>query len=616
MKFGKTRKIRFTRRSWVGVAVVVILIFFFLVQPILQIHKKGKIVVASAKELKAAFAKNDIDLVETKLKDTETKYEDLRKSSRRLYWLSFIPYVSDFKNGIEGGHYAMLAADEMVVAIKPYADLIGFKKGTSSFVERSSEERLQTAVLTLDKVLGKIDSISANINEAEQRISKIDPNRYPQKIGKTEIRSKVAAATDGFHGLAALFVDAKPLLKRLPVILGKDENKRYLILFQNKYEQRATGGFLTFYAVFNIDKGKISVSKSDDMYSLDESINPHPVAPDKILQYHKDVSKFYIRDSNLSPDFPESVKLFNSLYQKSPAKVDYDGIIAIDAKVLVDMLKIFGDTEVQGIRFSADKTKECDCAQVIYKLFDIVDRPVNYVKVDRKGILGELMRDLLYKAIGFSPSKYWGTLAQDMFKNLDEKHILLYFKDPNIQSAVVALNYAGSIRPYDGDYLHVNNVNFAGAKSNLFVTKSIDSETKNSGGNIQRTVTVEFNNPYPASDCNLERGGLCLNAILRNWIRVYVPKGSQLVSFQGSTTKVQTYDDLGKTVFEGFLTVLPLGKAKVIVTYTLPSNIDSKNYKLLVQKQPGEENFSLKVTADSKKLYDGLFDKDKELKLR
>ena len=69
-----------------------------------------------------------------------------------------------------------------------------------------------------------------------------------------------------------------------------------------------------------------------------------------------------------------------------------------------------------------------------------------------------------------------------------------------------------------------------------------------------------------------------------------MPQGSTLVSFKGSEKKVQTYDELGKTVFEGFLGVKPEGQAKVIVTYTLPKSQnleDVKDYNLLIQKQPG-----------------------------
>jgi hypothetical protein len=244
----------------------------------------------------------------------------------------------------------------------------------------------------------------------------------------------------------------------------------------------------------------------------------------------------------------------------------------------------------------------------------MVDRPVNYIKTDRKGILGDLMHALLFKALGFSPSKYWGTLAQEMYANLNEKHILMYFKDKKLQEAAENVGFAGRIRANNGDYLHVNGVNFAGAKSNLFVEEEIESESKTEGGSIKKTVTITYRNPHPHSDCNLERGGLCLNATLRNWVRLYVPKGAKLVAFEGSKTKVNTYDESGKTVFEGFMTVEPKGLAKVQVTYTLPPSVKTSD-AYMIQKQPGvqKDKQSLNVKVDGKTLYDGPFDTDKLL---
>ena len=282
----------------------------------------------------------------------------------------------------------------------------------------------------------------------------------------------------------------------------------------------------------------------------------------------------------------------------------------MDSEILVDMLTIFGDTKVDGVNFSAKEDKRCDCPQAIYTLFDVVDRPVNYFKENRKGILGNLMYVLFYKAIGYSPSKYWGTLMQTMYKNMEEKHILLYFVNSELQKSVEQINFAGRINDYKGDYLHINSVNFAGAKANLFVSEEIESVTK--GKN--REVTVNFRNPYPHSDCNLERGGLCLNATLRNWIRIYVPKGSTLDSFQGSQKKVQTYDDLGKTVSEGYLEVPTQGKATVIIKYSLPSGVSQDS--LLIQKQPGVTGQKWTVKIDNKKVFEGILEKDKEIKVK
>lgn len=590
--------------------ILLVLGYFFVFKPIMDIKAKANIVMSSAREMKAIFAKNDIELLKTKLDDFSNKYQNLEKAAKPIYWASFVPYVSDLKNGLTAGRYLVKAAKETVTTIEPYADLIGFKKGEKSFAEKSAEDRLQTAVLTLDKMAQKVDPIAEDLDQAGKSVAKINPNLYPKKFGKTVVRENIVNLKDQFEGMTELFVNAKPLIKKLPEILGSKGEKTYFILYQNDKERRATGGFLTFYAIFKINNGKMTIYRSDDIYSLDASIGDHPAAPAEILTYHKGVSKFYLRDSNLSPDFVESIKLFEGLYQKSGQKVPYDGIIALDSKILVDMLTIFGDVEVSGIRFSAKIDKRCDCPEAIYTLFDLVDRPVGYIKENRKGILGDLMYRLFYNAIGFSPSKYWGTLMQTMFKNLDEKHIMVYFKDPSTQKSLEQLNFAGRIREYKGDYLHINNVNFAGAKSNMFVSESIESKTNGK----DREVVIVFRNPYPASDCNLERGGLCLNAILRNWIRFYVPEGSKLVKFDGSSKKVQTYDELGKAVFEGFLGVPTQGQATVTIKYTLPSNIDTNNYSLLIQKQGGVEEQKLKVSHNNKTLFDGLLRTDKVIK--
>lgn len=583
--------------------------YFFLIIPAKKLKIKAGEINKKIREIKEVFKENDLDKLEKKIGELEKEYSQFGSLAGKLYWISFLPVVGgygrDLKNAVEAGEALIKSGKEAVHTISPYADLIGFKKGKSSFVEKPADERIQMAVLTLDKMLVNIDRISFYIDEAYKKVNQIEEKRYPKKIKNFAIQEKIIQFKNEVNALASFFVDAKPFLKKLPSILGKDQPKTYLVLFQNDKELRATGGFLTAFSVFKVKNGKFQVLLSEDIYTLDNSISQHPQAPLPILTYHKGVNRFYIRDSNLSPDFVESIRLFENLYQKSSQKVDYDGIIAVDTKVLVDALEILGDTEVNGVWFSSRIDRRCDCPQVIYTLFDIIDRPVPYLKENRKGILGDLLYVLMEKALGFSPSQYWGRIAQMLIKNLQEKHILVYLTDKEAQKAIEKINFAGRIKSYDGDYLHINDVNFAGQKSNLFVKHQIISETKiSSEGRIRRQLIIEYRNPYPHSDCNLERGGLCLNATLRNWLRIYVPQGSKLISFQGSETKVKTYNELGKTVFEGFLRVVPLGKTKVVVEYELPFKSSLKDYRLLIQKQPGTSGHLFTVKIDGKIILD------------
>ncbi len=607
------------KASIVFIFLILAVFYFFLVRPGLRIYAKAKELRAYVPKLKTAFKENDLDKVKKELSEFEKKYKEFENEAKSIFWARYIPllgrYVNDFKNAVEAGDYFLKALDKTIVAIEPHADLLGFKKGESSFVNKPVEERLKTAVFTLQTIKKDVDEISKNMEQAEKRLEKIDPKRYPKNLFGRPIREKVIAYKEQAVGLAKLFVDAKDLIKNLPEILGADREKTYFVIFQNDKELRATGGFWTAYAVFKIDKGNIRMVKSGDIYDIDATIKNHPPAPFEILTYHKGVKKLYLRDINLSPDFYVSVKNFEKLYKKSPAYVDYDGVIAIDTKVLVDLLEIFGDTKVGDVVFSAKIDKRCDCPQAIYKLFDIIDRPTPYFRENRKGVLGSLTLALFYKAIGFSPSRYWGRLVNTMLKDLEEKHILLYFKDRALQRGVEKLGFAGRIKDYDGDYLHINDVNFAGAKSNMFVKHYIKSETKLEGDKVLRRLVIEYKNPYRHSDCNLERGGLCLNATLRNWLRVYVPKGSKLLKFIGSKKKVRVYEDLGKTVFEGFLTVTPKGVALVKIEYEIPKTkvIKDGKYRLLIQKQPGTLGHNFEVKLNKKKIFEGKLLKDIEI---
>jgi hypothetical protein len=591
------------------IVVVGAFCFFAIYLPYRDIRAKGQLVVASMQQMKADLNTKNIDVIEARMNDIDKKYTDFEKAAARVYWMSGVAYVSDFKNGVEAGRYSINAGKKGIDAIKPYADIIGLKEKDKDAVPQSADDKLATAVVTLDKLVNKIDPIASDIEEADKRIQKIDPNRYPEKFGKYEVRSNIIRAKEQFDGIKTLFVDAKPLFKHIPDMLGADKPKTYLIIYNNEMEQRPgmAGGFLTYYAVFKVNKGRMTVESSKDMYFLDDSIAVHPPAPRLITTYHINVPKFNIRDSNLSPDFVESMKLFNSLYEKSGEKVKYDGVIAVNSKLLLSLLTIYGDTQADGINFSAKIDPTCDCPDVIYKLFYLVDKPTPYLRENRKAILGDLMQELVRKVFG--RGTLLGTFTQSMFEDLNEADIALYFTDPELQQSVEKLNFGGRIRSYDGDYLNVNNANFAGAKSNLYVQKTITSTTTTKGGNIQRTVTITYRNPKPGSDCNLERGNLCLNAKLRNLIRVYVPQGSQLVDVKGAIIKdpkYKQYDELGKTVFEAYIEVLPQGKAEATFTYTLPTSISAQNYKLLIQKQAGEDKVTLNVNVDGVKKKDAV----------
>ena len=606
--------------------VIVLGIIGIMLLPLRGVYTKAMEVKSVGQETMTAVKAQDIGSTKMKLQEMRVKMEELQQEYKKVGSLMSFPivgvYLKDGEHAINAGLAAITAGDKAIEALEPNADLLGLK-GKSTFVSGTAEDRLQMAVKTMSALTPKIKEMADSVDTMRKELSAIDPNRYPEKLQGKEIRSTMKSGIAVIEETANLFVNAQPLLMNLPSLLGEPKEKRYLILFQNDKELRPTGGFLTAYAQFRMVKGKPILEKSADIYTLDKALKKKFDAPREILTFHKGVNTWNIRDSNLSPDFMLSMKQFEEMYNQTSGKESIDGIIALDTHVLVEVLRILGPIEVYGKIFSADIDKRCDCPRAIYELEDYSTRPVGYVREDRKDIIGVLMQKILQMALGVSPSKYWGNLFQMLIAEINQKHVLTYFHDGETQLAAENFNMAGRImtasetagllkyKEGEWDYLHINNSNMAGAKSNMFVSEKYTKDTTvNSDKTITTKLTVDYKNPYQGSDCGLESGGLCLNAPLRNWVRVYVPKGSTLVDSKGTqspkeTNKavpMETLSDLSKTVFEGFLIVNPMGTAKLELTYTSPVNATG-GYNLFIQKQPGTEGQEvlLKMSGKDKK---------------
>ena len=620
-RFKKTKLIKIIITTIIVLVGISIFSFFTIVLPAQRTYSHALNTFKQAQKVWDAIKKQNVEVASLEIDKTKKELEETQKSLATLSFTRFIPIVNVYYNDLDhlakAGAYGLTAVSVLLDSLKPYTDILGLK-GKGSFVMGTAEQRIQTAVLTMGKITPSIDEISKSLVLARNEIDKVNPNHYPSSLGQTPIKNQLIKIQKLADEVVVVVEQARPFIKTLPNLLGDPKEKKYLVLFQNDKELRPTGGFITAYAIFRIDKGIIHVDRSGDIYNLDSLVIGKPKAPEPILKYLPKVYTFNLRDSNLSPDFINSMKTFNSLYEKIPGKVVVDGIIAIDTHVLVSTIKILDDEVVaSGIRFTTKLDDRCSCPQVIYELEDNISRPVGYEKGARKEILGALLYAIMEKALKSSPKLYWGPLFQDIFAKVSEKHVLLYLYNKDAQDGVEALNAAGRVKSFDGDYLHINEANFGGAKSNLFVQESVavNFDVANDG-TINKKLTVNYVNPHPPSDCNLERGGLCLNAVLRDWIRIYVPLGSKLLDSQGSEVKLTTYEELGKTVFEGFLTVRPKGKAVFSISYRLPFKVAKASpLPLLIQKQPGTDNNSYTVIANGKEIEKFPLLTDREIKI-
>lgn len=573
------------------------------------IYQKSMALVVSGKKLNAAVKTQDLTQIKTGLDDVSAKLASFKSFYSIFSWTRFVPfagpYVADIGHGINAGQAGIDAAKIVLTSIEPYADLLGFKgnvqaAATAGDGAKTAQDRIDFVVKSLPSLLPQIDAISAKVEIVQNEISGINPDRYPQSFKGTQVRSQIVNAQDIVGQAATLLVNGKPLIESAPYLLGMDSPRTYLVLFQNDKELRPTGGFMTAYSIMKVDKAKFQPVSSNDIYNLDAQYRPSTPAPAPIVKYIKGPyilsQNLRLRDMNWSPDFAVSMQSVTTAV-KQVGITNIDGIIGVDTQLLTDLLDVIGPIGVPGFgNFSTKIVPECNCAQVIHELesFADVEGPIIWDPVtgkiilrppnsdNRKKIIGPLMNSILSNAMG-QPKDKLAPLFEAAYKSLIEKHVLLYMMDSTKEKAVSDFGIGGTIKDYAGDYLHINDANLGGRKSNLYATEDVEQDIQvGSGGTVTKSVTITYKNPQSQDGW--------LNSVLPTWVRVYVPKGSQLVAAEGLEAKADPYEDLGKTVFAGYFQLRPEGVAKVTFKYTLPMKF-SGSYKLSIQKQPGTDGF-------------------------
>lgn len=575
-----------------GVIAGIFLIFVLALGiPLFKTYQDSLVAYESAKSIKQAFTEQDIKKAGLAMTETKTKLTVVQNNLKSLGWATYLPfvgsYISDATHGANAAHYGLEAGEIMVKAVEPYADLLGLK-GQGSAPTGTAEDRIAKLVETLDKVTPQIDAISKKVALIEQEIEPIDPNRYPEEFAGKKIRSNIVEAKNIVALGNEFLKEAQPLAKNLPELLGSKGQVQYLVLFQNDKELRPTGGFITAYAIFRVDKGKITLGKSDDIYKLDDTIKKNVSPPPPIAQ-HLNVYAWRLRDSNFSPDFASSAQTFLDIYSNSSEKEDVKGVIVLDTQALADIMNVLGPVNIYGKNFTTQNEPICNCPMVVFELLEQAGQPRNYWTDDRKDMIGVLLQAIMKKALD-APSEANGPLFQQALKLAQQKHIMFYLVDPANQKGVEVLGFGGKIKTFQGDYLHINDANLGGAKSNLFIEQTVKQDVKITDSGADEILTIDYRYPREGDNCSLERKvGLCLAGIFRDYLRIYLPKGVKVTEVRGfETAKPEISEDMGHTVIAGFFTVVPQGLGKIQIKYSVAGDFKAKGvYTSLIQKQPG-----------------------------
>ena len=150
-------------------------------------------------------------------------------------------------------------------------------------------------------------------------------------------------------------VTAKPIsaevTKVMPVLysaLGGTGRRRYLLMFQNNAEERASGGNPAVIALLKVYKGRLAL---DQQLNSSEFPRPFPEAVrsfgpewDKVYGPHVTT---YVTNTTFTPDFPQVARITRTMWQRV-AGGEVDGVISFDPVALSYLLRATGAITLKG----------------------------------------------------------------------------------------------------------------------------------------------------------------------------------------------------------------------------------------------------------------------------
>lgn len=436
-------------------------------------------------------------------------------------------------------------------------------------------------------ILSRLDASLPQMKLARERIE-IAADAW-ERIPKDEL---LAPARRALEPLVARLPDLRRQLEEsialLEIVLplaGYPEAKTYLLLLQNSDELRATGGFIGNVGEVTIDAADFEKIDFKDVYAVDDPVaNTWNERPPEIMQRELGVRAWFLRDANWSPDFPESGSRIMDFYERETKlgtgrDVHLDSVVALQPGFFRDLLRLTGPIVIEGKTFNADNFFD----QLQYDV-EIGFLSEGIPVPQRKEIVAKI-GDALLEKLTSQPAGQWPAIVDIVSRSLERKDILIYSRNASLQSLLDARSWSGRTLGTDHDYMWVVDSNLAALKTDGVMDKEIhySIDTSDPAGPIA-TVRLRYTNTNRTIDWRYTR--------YRSYTRVYVPDGSELLSWTG-VARPDVYRELGKRVYGGFWVIEPGRTGELVFRYRLPARIASEiqagEYDLTVQKQPGSK---------------------------
>ncbi|GAC1359395.1 MAG: hypothetical protein NVS2B12_08900 [Ktedonobacteraceae bacterium] len=376
-------------------------------------------------------------------------------------------------------------------------------------------------------------------------------------------------------------------LPSMPALLGMDTPTNYFVEILDSTELRPGGGFIGNYGIVTLADAHLAAAHVTDTNLLDQRFKAAGLTtpfPPSLRWFDIARGDWGLRDANLDADFPTAAQAAESLYVREGGDVPVQGVMAITPAFVQQALAITGPVAIP--EYHEVVTAQNLVARIHYHQLSAANEATdNGASPDGRSSLRKHFTALLaehflaqVRQINSAKMAQW---IQIIVKAVHTKDLQVYFNDPAAEMLLHNANVDAAIQSAFNDDVLVVDTNIAVNKASSLITNTLtDKVTIDADGSAVHHATLRYAWSIPGESFGYP--------LYRDYVRVYVPVGSRLLTqdgwqAQGSSTA------FSQQVWAGFFTLTYQQVKTINLTWSVPhaATRDSQgwHYQNLVQKQ-------------------------------
>lgn len=463
-------------------------------------------------------------------------------------------------------------------------------------LEETSQELADLHAFQRVQVLGWLGNEAANtevlpVNTQSlyERLSRLSA-QIQELVSENSATQNIQQFTRKLNTARTGIISYQQFEPLFPAVFGQDGRRTYALVFQNEHELRATGGFIQAVALVTFDNGILIDSQVFSSYQLDNQLAAI-VEPPQEIQDLLGEDRFYLRDANWDPDFPNSAAQIAWFLQQILNR-EIDGVVAMNIKAFSQVLSAVGPLELPQYNEVITDKNLAERMEFHSEVTLVETSESNDYSV-------VLLRNLLQKVSTLSPDRI-GLFLSSMQTAISEKQLFVHLLDESESTVIAGLGWNGALlspvcptqlsaAPCFVDTLAIVDSNIGVNKANFHIKRQdshsiILSETSARHRHTMVLQNTAQSNAWPKGAYN-------------SYLRVYLPNTAteQIIKVNGENVALEelSSDIVGdKSVF-GLRTTTPIkSESTITLEYSTPllqEQIESEtmSYVFFAQKQAG-----------------------------